>query len=228
MNMSRGFGTMLTLALVLLAGCGKNPPATGTISGSMWYENTINLPVKIRGTKIYLLPMNVERSRIEDALGRLSKRTHPVAAKATKYLNEHNNDGFHDVVWVWSAFLKSSVAFDNNVDDDAKYKALVEEPDWIPVAESIKIAVAESDIDGKYRFDGVQPGEYNLYSEYQYPLFMILWMHKVTVPPGGSVTQNFHSGNAEVTQSKSPDPEPLFSLSAHLGLNIPEFPSRLN
>jgi hypothetical protein len=211
MAMHKKIAMTLTLVLAsLVVGCGEPSPTPGSISGSIWFENVANEPQMIRGAAIFLLPVKVERSKIKGSLEKLAKRDHPKTPKALNHLATYNSNGFQNVSHIWGAFVKTTAAFDEGVSDEAKYDALSSEPDWMPIVHSINLASTDSGPDGKYLIDKVPPGEYFIYTEYQTPLFINIWMAKITVPSGGSVSQNFHTGNAEIVQSKSV--KPLFDF----------------
>ncbi len=172
------------------------------VTGTFVMENGLGGSKPLRGAEVYLLPEFTPKKSLANAIRALGSRKGSLAQEAFTNFSIYDDDRPIPLGRFWATLIHTQPGFQDKIDSIA-YRALVEEPVWPTLLESLSIQRCETSNDGSYRFKGVNGGRYFIYCESTNDQSVIIWAFPIIINKDQNVTKDFNNNNAEYIQNNS-------------------------
>ena len=174
------------------------------LSGGAWIERKTGVSEPVRGLDVRVIPLLVPKKRILGILDSI-RPVRWLFAQAEKEYGRIADDQLVDV----GALCEILHLFIEGAQGNSlqKFEAFSKERAWPELVDSIKVASASTNIDGKFTIKGLQGGKYRVCARTANDFFFMEWVVQLDVEKSGDISLDLFNSNAAFILNKFESPE---------------------
>lgn len=168
------------------------------IIGAAFLNRQNNDSQVVRDLEIVLIPRRIPRSKLDKFLADL--RSRKISPQSVRLLAGFDKLSPDFMVDMHSAYLmcRESTEGLSAKNQEIQYLAVKGDPLWLAAAMMTRTKSAETGVDGRYRIEGVQGGDYLLYAFFLSEISCVEWCVPISIEKPGEIAVDFKNSNAEI------------------------------